>query len=138
MHPYSHLAVHEERGPFIVTRGGGIYVYDEGGQPLHGGPVGPVGAPAWGSASGASSTPRSGQMETLPFGHSFSHRASVPVIELAEKLIGMAPDPMAKAYFVNSGSEAVDTAVKMVWYYNNALDRPDKRRSFHAGAPITG
>ncbi len=147
LHPYSHLAVHEERGPFIVTRGEGIYVYDDAGNRYMEGLSG-----LWCAGLGFSEQrlvdAAVKQMETLPFGHSFSHRASVPVIELAEKLIGMAPEPMAKAYFVNSGSEAVDTAIKMVWYYNNALDRPDKkkiisrRRAYHgvtiAAASLTG
>ncbi len=147
LHPYSHLAVHEERGPFIITRGEGIYVYDEDGNRYMEGLSG-----LWCAGLGFSERrlidAAARQMETLPFGHSFSHRASVPVIELAEKLIGIAPKPMAKVYFVNSGSEAVDTAVKMVWYYNNALDRPDKkkiisrRRAYHgvtiAAASLTG
>ena len=70
------------------------------------------------------------------------------MIALAEKLIGMAPEPMAKVYFVNSGSEAVDTAMKLVWYYNNAFERPHKKkiiarkRGYHgvtiAAASLTG
>jgi 4-aminobutyrate--pyruvate transaminase len=50
---------------------------------------------------------------------------------------------MTRAFFVNSGSEAVDTAIKFVWYYNNALDRRDKKkvisrkRGYH-GVTIAG
>ena len=40
----------------------------------------------------------------------------------------MAPVPMSKVFFANSGSEANDTVVKMVWYYNNALGRPKKKK----------
>ncbi|MFZ0487654.1 MAG: aminotransferase, partial [Arenicellales bacterium] len=75
--------------------------------------------------------------------HTFAHRSSPPVIELYEKLISMAPEPMTRAFFVNSGSEAVDTAIKFVWYYNNALDRRDKKkvisrkRGYH-GVTIAG
>jgi 4-aminobutyrate--pyruvate transaminase len=35
---------------------------------------------------------------------------------------------MSKVFFANSGSEANDTVVKLVWYYNNALDRPEKKK----------
>ena len=49
-------------------------------------------------------------------------------IELAEKLLSIAPVPMSKVFFVNSGSEANDTVVKLVWYYNNALARPQKKK----------
>ena len=49
-------------------------------------------------------------------------------IDLAEKLKSMAPVEMSKVFFANSGSEANDTVVKMVWYMNNALDRPKKKK----------
>ena len=50
------------------------------------------------------------------------------MIELSEKLIGMAPAPLAKAFFVNSGSEAIDTAIKLIWYYQNARGLPEKKK----------
>jgi 4-aminobutyrate--pyruvate transaminase len=43
-------------------------------------------------------------------------------------LIERAPVPMSKVFFANSGSEANDTAIKMVWYFNNALGRPRKKK----------
>jgi 4-aminobutyrate--pyruvate transaminase len=51
------------------------------------------------------------------------------VIDLAEKLIGIAPVPMSKVFFTNSGSEANDTVMKMLWYRSNALGEP-KRKKF--------
>ncbi len=87
-------------------------------------------------------------MACLPFYHTFTHKSNVPSIELAEKLIGLTGGRMAQAFFTNSGSEANDTIVKMVWYYNNALGRPDKKkiiarqRGYHgvtvASASLTG
>jgi 4-aminobutyrate--pyruvate transaminase len=60
----------------------------------------------------------------------------------------MAPVPMSKVFFANSGSEANDTAIKLIWYYNNAIGRPQKkkiisrRRAYHgvtvASASLTG
>ncbi len=67
-------------------------------------------------------------MRQLPFYHSFNHRSHEPAIDLAEKLLAMAPVPMSKAFFANSGSEANDTVIKMVWYMNNALGRPQKKK----------
>src|SRR5262249_42544615 len=49
-------------------------------------------------------------------------------VDLAEKLIAIAPVPMSKVFFTNSGSEANDSVVKMVWYFNNALGRPQKKK----------
>ena len=127
LHPYTDLAAHEEKGPFIITRGEGVYVYDEQDNKYMEGLAG-----LWCTGLGYSEQrlidAATKQLEQLPYSHSFAHRAVVPVIELAEKVIAAAPKSVHKAYFVNSGSEAVDTAIKFVWYYNNAQGRPDKKK----------
>lgn len=127
IHPYTNLSIHEERGPLIITRGEGIYVWDDQGNRYIEGLSG-----LWCTGLGYSEKrlmdAAQRQFEMLPFGHSFAHRASAPTIELAEKLIASAPDKLTRAYFVNSGSEAVDTAVKFAWYYNNAKGRPEKKK----------
>ncbi len=136
LHPYTNLALHEERGPHVITRGEGIYVWDDEGKQYIEGLAG-----LWCTALGFSE-PRlieaaTRQLKTLPYSHSFAHRAAEPVIELAERLISIAPAPLAKAFFVNSGSEAVDAAIKFTWYYNNGRGKPEKkkvisrRRAYH-------
>src|SRR3954451_22764150 len=47
---------------------------------------------------------------------------------LAERVIALYPQPMSKVFFGNSGSDANDTQVKRVWFYNNALGRPAKKQ----------
>ena len=68
------------------------------------------------------------QMRKLPFYHAFTAKSHEPMIDLAEMLIARAPVPMSKVFFANSGSEANDSAIKMVWYLNNALGRPKKKK----------
>jgi 4-aminobutyrate--pyruvate transaminase len=68
------------------------------------------------------------QMRKLPFYHMFTAKSHEPVIDLAEMLIARAPVPMSKVFFANSGSEANDSAIKMVWYFNNALGREKKKK----------
>jgi len=74
----------------------------------------------------------------------FTHRSTAPAIELSQKLVELAPQGISKAFFVNSGSEAVDTAVKMAWYYNNALGRQKKKtiiarlRGYHGTTVASG
>ncbi|XP_047317542.1 gamma aminobutyrate transaminase 3, chloroplastic-like [Impatiens glandulifera] len=69
------------------------------------------------------------QLNTLPFFHSFSNCTTKPTLVLAEELLGMfTANKMAKVFFTNSGSEANETQVKLVWYYNNALGRPEKKK----------
>jgi len=127
LHPYTNLEAHETRGPFIITRGDGIHVYDDQGNEYIEGLAG-----LWCTGLGFSEerliAAAEKQLRTLPFSHSFAHRACTPTIELAEKLVRLAPGDLSRAYFVNSGSEAVDTAMKMVWYYHNAIGKPDKKK----------
>ena len=77
------------------------------------------------------------QLDKMPYTHTFAHRSSEPVVELAERLVKLAPKPIAKAFFVNSGSEAIDTAIKLVWYYSNARGLPEKKRIIARPAPTT-
>ena len=127
LHPYTNLDAHQRRGPFIITRGQGIHVYDDQDNAYIEGLAG-----LWCTGLGFSETrlikAAEQQMQTLPFNHSFAHRAMPPVIDLAEKLVQIAPGELSRPYFVNSGSEAVDTAIKMVWYYHNAIGKPAKKK----------
>lgn len=142
IHPYTNLALHEERGPLVITRGEGIYVYDEQNNRILEGLAG-----LWCTSLGFSEQrlidAATAQLKELPYMHTFAHRSTSPVIELSEKLIEVAPSPMVRPFFVNSGSEAIDTAIKMIWYYNNAIDRPEKkkiisrRRGYH-GVTVAG
>ncbi|MDD0814171.1 aspartate aminotransferase family protein [Curvibacter sp. HBC28] len=127
LHPFTNLATHPEVGPLMVTRGDGIYVEDEQGRRYIEGMSG-----LWCSALGFSH-PRlvaAGvkALQTLPYYHTFNHRSNPAVAELAERLLAVAPVPMARVFFANSGSEANDSAVKMIWYYHNAIGKPGKKK----------
>ncbi|WP_196772437.1 aminotransferase [Cereibacter sphaeroides] len=68
------------------------------------------------------------QMAELPYYHTFAGKAHEPQIRLAEKLVEMTPEALTRVFFTNSGSEANDTVVKLVWFMNNALGRPQKKK----------
>ncbi|MEK0082604.1 aspartate aminotransferase family protein [Benzoatithermus flavus] len=127
VHPYTNLRQHEQQGPLVITGGKGIYVTDDDGKDYIEGLAG-----LWCTSLGFSEKrlveAARRQMERMPYTHTFAGRSSEPVIELAEKLIGIAPAPIRKAYFVNSGSEAIDTAIKLIWYYQNARGLPQKKK----------
>src|ERR1700730_8476670 len=147
IHPYTNLKLHETEGPMVITEGDGVFVRDENGKSYLEGLAG-----LWWASLGFSERRLAEaayrQMLKLPFYHTFAHKAHDIGIELAEKLLSIAPVPMAKVFFVNSGSEANDTVVKLVWYYNNALGRPRKKqiisraKAYHgvtvASASLTG
>jgi len=127
LHPYTNHKKHEGQGPLTIVRGRGVYVMDDDGKEYIEGMAG-----LWSAALGFSNERLARvayeQMKQLPFYHAFNHRSHEPAIDLAERLKAMAPVPMSKVFFANSGSEANDTVVKMVWYLNNALGRPQKKK----------
>ncbi|UUX48743.1 aspartate aminotransferase family protein [Nisaea acidiphila] len=127
LHPYTNFVAHEEKGPLIIDRGEGVYVYDDAGKKYIEGMAG-----LWSTSLGFHNDrlkqAAMKQFDILPYYHTFAHRSHLPGIDLAEKLISVAPVPMSKVFFNNSGSEANDTAIKIVWYYNNALGRHHKKK----------
>ncbi len=142
VHPYTNLRAHESKGPLVITGGERIYVTDDDGNRYIEGLSG-----LWCAGLGFSEKrlveAARRQMDTMPYMHTFAHRSTMPVIELAEKLIELAPAEIGKVWFVNSGSEAIDSALKLIWYYQNARGRPEKklvisrRRAYH-GITLAG
>jgi len=147
LHPATNLRTVQKEGPLVITRGEGVYVYDDEGRRYLEGMAG-----LWCASLGFSERRLAEaayrQMCELPFYHSFAGKVPAIATELAERLIRMAPAGMGKALFANSGSEANDTAIKLAWYVNNALGRPQKKkiisrqRAYHgvtvATASLTG
>ena len=127
IHPYTQLASFRETGPLIIERGEGIYVFDTEGKPYIEGMAG-LWCTSLGYSNGELVEAAREQMAKMPFTHLFSGRSHDPAIELAEKLKEIAPSPMSKVFFTSSGSEANDSQVKLVWYMNNALGRPAKKK----------
>jgi 4-aminobutyrate--pyruvate transaminase len=147
VHPYTNLKRHLETGPLVITRGEGVRVFDEAGNAYIEGLAG-----LWCTALGFSEErlvdAAMRGLRSLPFYHGFGGKAAEPAIDLAEALIRLSPVPMSKVLFANSGSEANDTAIKLIWYYNNAIGRAEKKkiicrtRAYHgvtiASASLTG
>lgn len=147
LHPYTNAVLHREVGPIVIERGEGIYVFDDMGNRYIEGLAG-----LWSVAVGFGETrlvkAAAHQMQKLPYYHTFIHKSHEPSIALAEKLAQLAPGDLDHAFFTSSGSEANDTVVKMVRYYNNALGRPAKKKflarnlAYHgvtlAAASLTG
>lgn len=127
IHPVTNLKAHEANGPFILESGSGVRVTGADGVAYIDGMAG-----LW-CASLGFKEPRlaqaaMAQMERLPYESIFAGRSHNPAIELAEALVRRAPPPLAKVMFQSSGSEAIDTAVKLVWYYHQAIGKPAKRK----------
>jgi 4-aminobutyrate---pyruvate transaminase len=127
VHPYTNLATFRDSGPLVIERARGVYVYDTEGKDYIEGMAG-----LWCTALGYGNEElveaAAAQMRKLSFAHLFTGRSHDPAIELAERLKEIAPVPVSKVFFCSSGSEANDTQMKLVWYMNNSLGRPKKKK----------
>lgn len=84
------------------------------------------------------------QAQKLAYYHSYAGHSSEPAIRLSDRILRMAPPNMSKIFYGLSGSDANETQAKIVWYYNNVLGRPEKKkiisryRGYHGGTVISG
>ena len=84
------------------------------------------------------------QARRLAYYHTYVGHSTETIIELSRRIIEWAPPGMRKVYYGMSGSDANETQIKLVWYYNNVLGRPDKKkiisrdRGYHGSGIVTG
>jgi 4-aminobutyrate--pyruvate transaminase len=126
-HPNTNLAAHHRTGPLVLVRGKGIYVWDNHGNEYIEGMAG-LWCTTLGYGDEELADVASQQIKTLSFSHLFAGKTHEPGVRLADKLVGMAPFRASRVFFGNSGSDANDTQIKLVWYYNNAIGRPKKKK----------
>jgi 4-aminobutyrate---pyruvate transaminase len=136
-----------ETAPHVIVRGEGIRVWDSAGQSYLDATSGML------CTNLGYTQPRligaaAQQMAKLPFYASYAHRTNDVTMALADDLVSMAPIPMGRCFFANSGAEAVDSAIKLAWYYHVSLGRKGRvkilshERGYHgttvAGSSATG
>jgi putrescine aminotransferase len=126
LHPFSDPAELASRGVRIITRAEGCWLWDSAGNRILDGMAGlwcvNVG---YGRAELVEAARR--QMTSLPFYNTFFQTATPPAIELAARLAEIAPAGLERVFFTNSGSEANDTAVKLVRFFWNLKGQPRKK-----------
>ena len=144
-HPSTHLAQHArgESPSRIVTGGSGVYIEDRDGNRLLDGFAGlycvNVG---YGRSEIADAIAE--QAKKLAYYHAYVGHGTEASITLSKMVLDRAPSNMSKVYFGLGGSDANETNVKLVWYYNNILGRPEKKkiisrwRGYHGSGLVTG
>jgi L-2,4-diaminobutyrate transaminase len=84
------------------------------------------------------------QAKSLAYYHAYAGHGTEASITLARMIVERAPKGMSRVYFGLSGSDANETNIKLIWYYNNILGRPDKKkiisrwRGYHGSGVMTG
>jgi L-2,4-diaminobutyrate transaminase len=144
-HPSTHLAQHArgESASRIVTGGEGVYIHDRDGNRLLDAFAGlycvNVG---YGRTEIAEAI--AAQARELAYYHAYAGHGTEASITLARMVLDRAPKGMSKVYFGLGGSDANETNIKLVWYYNNILGRLEKKkivsrwRGYHGSGLATG
>jgi 4-aminobutyrate---pyruvate transaminase len=127
VHQQTDLHRHRTEGAVMIDRGEGCRVWDTEGREYIEAMAG-----LWCASLGFSERRLADaahqQMLKLPYYHTFFQKGHEPAVELAERLLAVAPPGMKRVLFQCSGSEANDAAIKLVWYYNTIMGRPEKRK----------
>ena len=127
IHPHTNPRAHLAQGPRIIVGSEGSRLFDDNGN----GYIDCVSA-MWCCPLGFKSERLAKvayeQMRTLGFYHIYKHHSHERAIDLAEKLLSISPSFMSRVIFQNSGSEANEVALKLCWYYHNAIGRPERKK----------
>ncbi len=144
-HPSTHMAQHArgETPTRVVTGGSGVYIEDRKGKRSLDGFAGlycvNVG---YGQTKIAEAIAE--QAHKLAYYHAYVGHGSEVAIKLSRMIIERAPKGMSRVYYGLSGSDANETNIKLIWYYNNILGRPGKKkiisrwRGYHGSGVMTG
>ena len=126
-HPFTSIADHLRDGPIVMSEGSGVRLKDIQGREYLDGMSG-----LWcvnlGYGRREITEAIAAQSARLSYFHAFNSMSTDVVIECAEALLARAPVPMARVFFGASGSDANETQLKLIWYYNNLLGRPKKKK----------
>ncbi|SDQ75349.1 aspartate aminotransferase family protein [Pseudovibrio sp. Tun.PSC04-5.I4] len=144
-HPSTHLAQHArgETPTRVIKTASGSYIEDREGRKMLDAFAGlycvNVG---YGRQEIAEAI--AAQAKELAYYHSYVGHGTEASITLSKMILGRAPSNMSKVYFGLSGSDANETNIKLIWYYNNILGRPEKKRiisrwrGYHGSGLVTG
>jgi 4-aminobutyrate--pyruvate transaminase len=127
VHMQTNLRKHQEEGPLVITGGSGCRIFDDSGRDYIEAVAG-LWCASLGFGSERLAKVAYAQMRELGYYHIYRHRSNEPAIALAEKLLQIAPVPMARVLFQCSGSEANETAIKLAWYYWDAVGKPQRTK----------
>ncbi|WP_117191543.1 aminotransferase family protein [Rhizobium terrae] len=126
-HPFTSIKDQKTNGAIVMTAAEGCRIRDASGSEYLDGAAG-----LWCVNVGYGRTEIAdaihAQSKALPYFHTFNTMANDPVVRLSERLLGLAPANMKRVFYGSSGSDANDTAVKMLWSYNICRGKPEKKK----------
>lgn len=124
---FTDLPTVHDRGTVVLTHGKGPYIVD-----VHGRRYLDANSGLWNMVAGFDhpglAEAAKAQYDRFPGYHAFFGRMADTTVMLSERLVEVSPFDRGKVFYTNSGSEANDTLVKMLWFLNRAEGNRDKRK----------
>jgi len=141
IHPVANYRDHEKKGVTLLASGKGAYLTDVNGHELLDAFSG-----LWcvnvGYGQQSVVDAAAAQMTRLPYATGYFGFGSEPAVELAAKLVDYAPASLQHVYFTLGGSDAVDSAIRFITYYYNAVGQPERKqfialaRGYHGSSSV--
>ena len=125
LHPWTNFGPFEDQGALVIARGEGAWLWDANGQKYFDA-VGGLWCTNIGLGRREMAQAIAEQAERLAFSNTFVDMTNDPSARLAATLASLAPGDLNRVHFTTGGSTAIDTAARMVQYYQSCMGRPDK------------
>lgn len=127
IHPWTDFSVFHEEGSLVIAEADGAYVFDsDGGRYIDG--IGGLWCVNIGYGRDEMAEAIADQVRAIPYYSSFNHLTTPPSAELASKLAEISPDNLNHVFYGTGGSQANDSAIRIIHYYFNRLGKPSKKK----------
>ncbi|MCA3446626.1 MAG: aminotransferase [Rhodobacter sp.] len=125
LHPWTNFGPFEDQGALVIARGEGAWLWDASGQRYFDA-VGGLWCTNIGLGRRDMAQAIAAQAERLAFSNTFVDMTNDPAARLSARLASLAPGDLNRVHFTTGGSTAIDTAARMVQYYQSCMGRPAK------------
>lgn len=142
LHPFTNTGALNKKGARVITKGEGVYLWDSEGQKILDGMAG-LWCVNMGYGRKELVEAATKQMNQLAYYNTFFQTTHTPAAELAKEIASVTPDGLNHIFFANSGSEAIDTIIRLVRQYWNIKGKPYRniliaRENAYHGSTIGG
>ena len=142
LYPFTDPVAAKNDHPLEIVSSDGCYVRDSDGR-TYLDAVSGLWCASLGFSNARLARVAASQIETLAYYHSFMGRTTDQTNRLSRRLAALLPDGLNQVLFGNSGSDAADTAVKLVRFYQNARGKVAKKKiiaregAYHGSGPVS-
>ncbi|MBE9398980.1 aspartate aminotransferase family protein [Pontibacterium sp. N1Y112] len=142
LHPFTNTGALNKKGARVICKGEGVYLWDSEGQKILDGMAG-LWCVNMGYGRKELVDVATKQMNELAYYNTFFQTTHTPAAELAKEIASVTPGDLNHIFFANSGSEAIDTIIRMVRQYWAIKGKPYRnilisRENAYHGSTVGG